>query len=143
MKEYSDKLLRTPRILVTGKPGIGKTSLIKDISKEINKIRIGGFYTEEIRRNGTRVGFKFVSFSGESRLLASIEPIGKLKVGKYYLVESLDILGEVKEDIMKADMIIMDEIGPMELKIGELREIIYEGLALRNLSWRQFIDPLG
>ncbi|MCS7180330.1 MAG: AAA family ATPase, partial [bacterium] len=44
-------------ILITGLPGCGKTTLIKEIIKVINFEKVG-FFTEEIREKGERVGFK-------------------------------------------------------------------------------------
>jgi nucleoside-triphosphatase len=39
-------------ILITGQPGIGKTTLIKKLAEELADLRTVGFYTEEIRQNG-------------------------------------------------------------------------------------------
>ena len=48
----------TPRkILLTGRPGCGKTTLIKCVVNSLAG-RTGGFYTEEMREHGVRVGFK-------------------------------------------------------------------------------------
>ena len=44
-------------ILLTGKPGVGKTTVIKKIIEKYKK-NISGFYTEEIREKGNRVGFR-------------------------------------------------------------------------------------
>jgi nucleoside-triphosphatase THEP1 len=51
------------KVLVTGRPGCGKTTLIKRVLDELPQ-RFGGFYTGEIRDHGTRVGFKVVALEG-------------------------------------------------------------------------------
>jgi nucleoside-triphosphatase len=55
-------------ILITGQPGIGKTTLIKKLATELADLRPVGFYTEEIRENGVRRGFELVSLSGQRGL---------------------------------------------------------------------------
>jgi nucleoside-triphosphatase len=50
-------------ILITGPPGIGKTTLIRNIAAGCAEYKPAGFYTAEIRRSGIRQGFELVSFS--------------------------------------------------------------------------------
>ena len=59
-------------ILVTGLPGIGKTTLIKQLIYGISQSRPVGFYTEEIRQEGERKGFQLVSLEGEKSILAHV-----------------------------------------------------------------------
>ncbi|XP_034941355.1 cancer-related nucleoside-triphosphatase homolog [Chelonus insularis] len=54
---------RFTRILLTGPPGIGKTTICKKIFEKAqgSKHSIDGFYTEEVRsENRTRIGFDVV-----------------------------------------------------------------------------------
>jgi len=37
-------------ILLTGKPGCGKTTLIRRVLERLTEIDSGGFYTQEIRK---------------------------------------------------------------------------------------------
>ena len=53
---------------MTGKPGVGKTTVIKKIIEKYKK-NIGGFYTEEIREKGHRVGFRIKKTAGEVGLI--------------------------------------------------------------------------
>ena len=62
MKEFPKHLL------ITGRPGVGKTTLIKRLIPALPPA--GGFYTEEIRSCGERVGFKIVTLAGEEGILA-------------------------------------------------------------------------
>nr|CAD7407839.1 unnamed protein product [Timema poppensis] len=54
--------------------GIGKTTLIKTVSKLLidKKVTIAGFYTEEIRNAGKRIGFDVVTLDGKRGILARV-----------------------------------------------------------------------
>jgi nucleoside-triphosphatase THEP1 len=41
--------LQTRHILITGVPGVGKTTLIKALCQDLASVNPVGFYTEEIR----------------------------------------------------------------------------------------------
>ncbi|BBL46733.1 nucleoside-triphosphatase [Metallosphaera sedula] len=112
------------RLFVTGRPGVGKTTLIKGLVSELRELKIAGFYTEEVRERGERTGFLFVVIGDGSCPLASTKPIGKERVGRYFVVDSLTLLPQVKQRLEVADLVIMDEIGPMEKKIGDLWKLI-------------------
>jgi len=56
-------------LLITGRPGCGKTTLIKKILEGAN-LPIGGFYTEEIRERGARKGFRILTAEGKTGVLA-------------------------------------------------------------------------
>lgn len=55
-------------LLITGAPGIGKTTLIRKVAEILSNLAIAGFYTEEIRDEGERQGFRLVTFKGEKGL---------------------------------------------------------------------------
>ena len=59
----------TEKVLLTGRPGCGKTTLIKRVVNNLPR-RAGGFYTEEIRDGGMRAGFKIVTLDGEEIVFA-------------------------------------------------------------------------
>ncbi|ADC65462.1 protein of unknown function DUF265 [Ferroglobus placidus DSM 10642] len=104
------------QIALTGRPGIGKTTAcLKIFEKLKDEMKISGFVTKEVREKGRRIGFKLVNLeSGEESWLAKVGE-GKVKVGKYAVfVENLEkFLDEISLD---SDLIIIDEVGPMELK---------------------------
>ena len=76
MRDYST-------ILVTGKPGCGKTTLIKRLADVTGK-RAGGFYTEEIRGGGRRQGFRLVTLDGDKATFAHCDIQSPYKVSKYF-----------------------------------------------------------
>lgn len=103
-------------ILITGLPGIGKTTLIKKLSEELKDFHPVGFYTTEIRENGIRKGFELISLDGRRGLLSHINIKSHYRVGKY----GVDVRGF--EDFIdsipflnpETTLVIIDEIGKME-----------------------------
>lgn len=67
-------------ILLTGDPGVGKTTLIQKVVQDLSG-NAGGFYTKEIRENSRRIGFEIVTFSGRRGILASTKIRSPLNVG--------------------------------------------------------------
>lgn len=111
--------LQKNKILLTGKPGIGKTTIVKKIVEKF-KDRAGGFYTEEIREKDRRVGFKIKNINGEEGILSHIDIKSNYNVGKYGVdVKEIDRIGvnSISHAIQSnhIDFIIIDEIAKMEL----------------------------
>lgn len=109
------------KILITGPPGVGKTTIIKTVHDKLkqtakdSKAIIKGFYTAEIRQAGDRVGFKIDGFStNQEGIIAHISLIdSKISVGKYRVdVKAFEkvALPEMKD----GTIYVIDEIGKME-----------------------------
>jgi|BEDMetMinimDraft_2_1075160.scaffolds.fasta_scaffold00852_3 Predicted nucleotide kinase len=116
------------RLFLTGRPGVGKTTLIVNLMESMKEVKFGGFITPEVRERERRVGFKLVDvLTGESTWLAKE---GGSSVGRYAIMKEAGTLGlaSVRRAIKEADVIIMDEVGPMELKLLELKAGIQEAL---------------
>ena len=114
--------------LLTGRPGTGKTSLIKQVVAELGG-RAGGFYTEEIRSQGTRLGFNLVTLDGQEAILAHIDIHSPYRVSKYGVdIDSLDRIGvsAIRKAAEQYDLVVIDEIGKMELFSAEFRESVLE-----------------
>ncbi len=45
-------------LLLTGRPGLGKTAVIRKVPEALPRERLGGFYTEEVPEHGRRRGFR-------------------------------------------------------------------------------------
>lgn len=119
-------------ILLTALPRTGKSTAIKKIVEMLGIKNCGGFYTEEIRENGERVGFKIVTLSGKSGILSHVNfTESKYKISKYGVdlpsFENL-CLSELKEAIERKDIkyIIIDEIGPMQLFSEDYKKLLLE-----------------
>jgi len=112
--------------LLTGRPGTGKTSLIKQALAGM-KGRAGGFYTEEIRTRGVREGFRLVTLDGQTAILAHIDIRSPYRVSKYGVdVDSLDQTGvsALRQAAEQCALVVIDEIGKMELFSANFREAI-------------------
>uniref|UniRef100_A0A7C4UDQ1 NTPase n=1 Tax=candidate division WOR-3 bacterium TaxID=2052148 RepID=A0A7C4UDQ1_UNCW3 len=104
-------------ILLTGSPGIGKTTIIKNIL-EYKRDIFGGFFTEEIRKNNMRLGFRLITIDGRSCIMAHRDIKSKFKVGKYGVnLECIERIGvdAIKNAIAQGKIVVIDEIGKMEL----------------------------
>ena len=51
-------------LLLTGPPACGKTTVIRRLIERLTDLRLAGFYTQELREHGQRVGFEAVGLSG-------------------------------------------------------------------------------
>jgi len=113
-------------ILITGKPGSGKTTLIRRIIEKHN-LNAGGFYTEEIRIGGRREGFKIISLDGKESILAHVNIESKFKVSKYGVdIKSIEEIGvaSIFKAIEENDVVVIDEIGKMELFSSNFRHAV-------------------
>ena len=118
------------KVLLTGRPGCGKTTLIKRV---VNKLArpAGGFYTEEIRERGARVGFKIVTLDGKEALLAHVDLKTTERIGKYGLdLFALETVGieALRTAVRERQLVVIDEIGPMEIRSRIFREVVNEAL---------------
>ncbi len=120
--------VENPKILLTGMPGCGKTTTVMKITAALPLENRAGFYTQEIRENNARKGFKWVSLDGTSGILAHVDIRGAFRVGKY----GVDVASFEKSVVpimdnnlrpganyksgagSNAQLIIIDEIGKME-----------------------------
>jgi nucleoside-triphosphatase len=113
--------------LLTGRPGTGKTSLIKQAVAEMRG-KVGGFYTEEIRSGGIREGFRLVTLDGQDAILAHINIHSPYRVSKYGVdTRSLDRVGvsALNQAAEECDLVVVDEIGKMELFSADFRETVW------------------
>ena len=117
-------------LLLSGKPGTGKTSLIKEAIDRV-KIKAGGFYTQEIRSAGIRQGFKITTLDGKEATLAHIDISSPYQVSKYKVdTNSLNKVGvpAIHQALKESDLIVIDEIGKMELLSPQFREVVLQAI---------------
>jgi nucleoside-triphosphatase len=107
---------RKHAILLTGPPGIGKTTALRRTADALTGWVIRGFTTEEIRSSGQRVGFRLETFDGRGVVLAGVALRSLHRVGKYGVdVEAVDSLVEsALSPVEPVDVYFVDEIGRME-----------------------------
>ncbi|MEW6146026.1 MAG: NTPase [Thermodesulfobacteriota bacterium] len=122
-------------ILITGLPGIGKTTLIKQLVYELARYRPAGFYTEEIRHKGERKGFQLVGLDGRKSILAHVFIDSPYQIGKYKVdVTAFDsFLDSLKLTEPEEGIIVIDEIGKMECLSPKFVRMIQELLDSKNI----------
>jgi nucleoside-triphosphatase len=117
--------------LLTGMPGTGKTSIIRQAISQ-SQCDAGGFFTQEIRSVGIREGFRIVTLSGKEAIFAHISIDSPFRVGKYGIdISALDGTGvEAIYDAMEHHkVVVIDEIGKMELFSPHFIKAVQDALA--------------
>lgn len=113
-------------ILITGLPGVGKTTFIINLANELKDLTQAGFYTAEIREAGMRKGFELVSLDGRKSILSYVDIKSAYRVGRY----GVDVKGfEMFLDALdlaqsNAGLLLIDEIGKMECQSNMFRNLI-------------------
>jgi nucleoside-triphosphatase len=103
-------------LLLTGVPGVGKTTVIRRVAEALAGKRLGGFYTAEIRKAGVRQGFRLVTFDADESVIAHVDFNHRYAVGRYGVdVAAIDRLAESSLGLADGiDLYLVDEIGRME-----------------------------
>lgn len=116
--------------LLTGMPGSGKTTAIRKIVSRLS-CEVGGFYTEEIRESGSRTGFRLITLDGRQGVLAHVNIRQVPHISRYGV--DLAVLDDIGVDcltraIEDMDVVVIDEIGPMELLSKNFRRVVLRAL---------------
>lgn len=129
----------TPKFIVlTGSPGVGKTTIVRNAVKALVErgITVSGFYTTELREKGQRVGFDVVTTDGKRASLARVREVFPAAKGPFVGRYCVDVhaFQEVALDSLKArsDVLVIDEVGKMELFSELFRNRVAELLANEN-----------
>jgi len=121
-------------IIITGPPASGKSTLIQNLIKGKNCC---GITTPEVRKDGERWGFKVIDIkSGKEGVLASVE-IKPAVVSKYGVaVEDFErvAIPALEEGIRsKSAIIVIDEIGSMELFSEKFKRLVEKALDTKRV----------
>jgi len=126
-------------LFVTGRPGIGKTTVVLNAAKALKEkgYIVGGVLSREVREKGTRIGFEITDFAtGQKGWLAHVnQPTGP-QVSKYKVnINDLDQIGAkaIQCATEDADIVVVDEIGPMELFSSTFKQAIKDLIASNKL----------
>ena len=118
-------------ILLTGRPGVGKTTIVNRVYEHYSKngFKIEGLTTREVREGSARTGFMITDLSsGREGWLGKKGPGAGPRVGSYVVVsddlEKIGVAALERSMNGAADLVIVDEIGPMEMTSVSFRNNI-------------------
>lgn len=128
------------KLFLTGDPGVGKTTLIRKVVRDLQNrgIAVDGMTSSEIRQSGSRVGFQIEDVSNKS-----IGELARLdhgshsgaSVGRYVVnvgdIEKVGVVA-IRRALECADVVVIDEVGPMELKSSKFVLVVQDLLASRK-----------
>ena len=139
------------RILLTGVPGIGKTTIAREVARLLGP-DAAGFYTEETREGSKRTGFDIVTLDGRRAALSRANRKSRYRVGRYGVnLQAVDDVAAraIEDAIARNTTIVIDEIGKMELFSREFRESVVKAfdssssvLAVIMLKSHPFADSI-
>ncbi len=103
-------------VIITGAPGIGKTTLIKHLIRDLTPVYIRGFYKESILENDIVKGYRLVTTAFDEQIIAHVYFEGPTKIGNFGInIDGLNKLADRELDEANgAELYILDEIGRME-----------------------------
>ena len=121
-------------VLLTGTPGVGKTTLIRKLVEALGR-PARGFVTDEIREGGRRRGFKIVTLDGREGILAHDTIKGRNRVSRYGVsTADLEAIGIPAITPSGPDeVIVMDEIGKMECASQAFKDAAWAALEAPNV----------
>jgi nucleoside-triphosphatase len=143
----------TPRLLLEGRPGIGKTTAARELLELLREagVPVGGFTTGELRTGRRREGFMIEAVSGAREILAHVELPGPPRVGRYGV--DLPAFERVALPSLRAPrsggVVVVDELGRMEFASAPFCDAVLELLgrdvavvATVQLGRHRFTDAL-
>ena len=112
-------------LIITGPPGIGKSTFIRVVCDALGERKIAGFSTREIRQDGERQGFELVGLDGQTALLSHVDVKSPFRVGKYGVdIEGFErFLKTIRFLEPSIEVVVIDEIGKMECFSALFRRI--------------------
>ncbi|KAL2082857.1 hypothetical protein ACEWY4_020630 [Coilia grayii] len=137
-------------VFLTGPPGVGKTTLVQKVCDAMKSadVTFNGFYTEEVRVGGRRVGFDVVTVTGERGHLSRVGNESGASAGRreyrvgQYVVDlpsfeslALPLFRQVTGGAEGSRRVfVIDEIGKMELFSQAFIRAVRQTLDCRSCS---------
>jgi nucleoside-triphosphatase len=126
-------------LFLTGSPGVGKTTVLMNAVESLKAkgYSVGGMVSREVRSCGARVGFEILDLgTGKRGWLAHVNQKIGPQVGRYRVnLEDFNGIGveAILVAVEKFDVVVIDEIGPMELFSKKFREAVKRAVESEKL----------
>ena len=140
------------RVFLTGVPRVGKSTLVRKVAAMIQQrsVKVGGMTSGDLRSGTVRVGFEMQNLlTGETGVLAHVSQAAGPRIGRYHVrSEDLDRIGTgaILSAVKSADLILVDEVGPMELTSIRFKDAVEaaltSGKSVLGTVHRNAQDPL-
>jgi nucleoside-triphosphatase len=133
------RVLSKRLLFLTGNPGVGKTTVLLRIVEALQAkgYSVGGMVSREVRDCRGRIGFEVLDLAGDKRgWLAHVNQKIGPRIGRYRVnVEDLESVGvsAIVGAIESSDVIVIDEIGPMELFSEKFKKAVKKAMESKNL----------
>ncbi len=113
-------------MLITGLPGVGKTTSIISLAEALESLHPVGFYTTELRDRGMRQGFELVSLDGKREIFSHVTVKSPYRVGRYGVDIKVfeDFLDTLNLKRPEAGLVVIDEIGKMECFSEKFKKLV-------------------
>jgi nucleoside-triphosphatase len=113
-------------VFIAGAPGIGKTSLISRLYRDLTPLFIKGFYKEAIQEYRILKGYRLATFDFQELILAHVHIVGPEKIGEFGLnIDGFnDLISNQLIPDPKVELFLIDEIGKMECKSQLFRQSV-------------------
>ncbi|WP_455284754.1 NTPase, partial [[Eubacterium] cellulosolvens] len=139
-------------VFLTGIPGVGKSTVVRKIAERMERSgsKVGGMTSGDLRCGSGRIGFEIRDLlTGKAGVLAHVNQATGPRIGKYRVnSQDLDKIGAeaILSGIKHADLVVIDEVGPMELTSARFKEAVQAtlvcGKPVLGTVHRNAQDPL-
>jgi nucleoside-triphosphatase len=120
-----------PSLLLTGRPGVGKSTLLRSVLDAV-AVPAGGFFTPEVRdAHERRAGFDIATLDGQRAAFARSGVDWGRRFGRYGVdLDALERVGvpAVEAAIAAGRLVVIDEIGKFELASVAFQRVVLEAL---------------